>query len=64
MEKIKLIIANKSSYKGSFIDDGRLGLCGNDKFYILGENLELIKKYCLLKFLVKYHILQSIGGIF
>jgi hypothetical protein len=46
-EKRKLIIANKSSYKGCFIDDGRLGLCGNDKFYILGENLELIQKILL-----------------
>lgn len=49
MEKMKLIIANKSSYKGSFIDDGRLGLCGNHKFYIMGENLELIKKILSFK---------------
>lgn len=42
--KRKLIILNKSSFKGSFIDEGRLGLTGNHKFYILGEQLELIQK--------------------
>ena len=42
--KRKLIIANKRGFKGAFIDEGKLGLTGNDKFYILGENLELIKK--------------------
>jgi hypothetical protein len=42
--KRKLIIANKSSFKGAFIDKGKLSLTGNHKFYILGENLELIKK--------------------
>jgi len=42
--KTKLIIANKSSFAGAFIDDGRLSLCGSDKFYILGDNLDKIKK--------------------
>jgi hypothetical protein len=42
--KRKLIIANKRGFKGAFIDEGKLSLTGNHKFYILGENLELIKK--------------------
>jgi hypothetical protein len=46
--KRKLIISNKTSFMGAFIDDGKLGLTGTDKFYILGENLELILK--MLKF--------------
>ena len=45
----KLIIANKASYTGCFIDNGRLGLSGNDKFYILDtvQNLQKIQKYLL-----------------
>ena len=43
-EKRKIIIANKSTFDGSFIDDGKLSLTGNHKFYILGDDLELIKK--------------------
>lgn len=46
--KKKLIIANKSSFNGAFIDNGKLGLTGNHKFYITGDNLELIIN--LLKF--------------
>jgi hypothetical protein len=42
--KRKLIIANKSSFNGTFIDNGKLSLTGNNKFYILGDNLELILK--------------------
>jgi hypothetical protein len=42
--KHKLIIANKRGFKKAFIDDGRLSLTGNHKFYILGDNLELIRK--------------------
>jgi hypothetical protein len=42
--KRKLIISNKRGFKGAFIDDGKLSLTGNDKFYILGDNLELILK--------------------
>jgi hypothetical protein len=42
MQLRKLIIANKASFAGAFIDAGHLGLTGNHKFYILGENLELI----------------------
>jgi hypothetical protein len=42
--KRKLIIANKRGFKGAFIDEGKMSLTGNHKFYILGDNLELIKK--------------------
>jgi hypothetical protein len=42
--KRKLIIANKSSFAGNMIDEGRLGFVGSDKCYILGDNLELIQK--------------------
>jgi hypothetical protein len=44
MKKTKLIIANKASLNGSIIDDGRLGLTGNDKYYILGEKLDNLQK--------------------
>jgi hypothetical protein len=48
METKKLIISNKSSFTGAFIDNGKLGLTGSDKTYIIGDNLELILK--MLKF--------------
>lgn len=59
--KRKLIIANKASFTGAFIDEGKLNLTGNNKSYILGDNLELILK--ILKFKIsdiishytKYH---------
>lgn len=41
--KRKLIISNKASFTGAFIDEGKLGLTGNHKFYILGDNLELVQ---------------------
>jgi hypothetical protein len=46
--KHKLIIANKRGFKGAFIDEGKLSLTGNHKFYILGDKLEVVKK--LLEF--------------
>jgi len=49
INKSKLIISNKSSFRGAFIDDGRLSLTGSDKVYILGENLELIQKILSFK---------------
>lgn len=57
--KCKLIIPNKSSFKGCFIDNGRLGLCGTDKFYILGdgdqlEKLKILLESNLCNFLVKF----------
>jgi hypothetical protein len=36
----KLIIANKSGFAGCMIDEGKLGMTGSDKFYIVGDNLE------------------------
>lgn len=36
--KHKLIIANKSSFAGVLVDDGRLGIVGSDKVYILGDD--------------------------
>jgi len=47
--KRKLIIANKASFTGAFIDEGKLGLTGNDKSYILGDNLELLLKLLSFK---------------
>ena len=47
--KRKLIIANKSSFTGAFIDEGKLGLTGKDKSYILGDNLELLLKMLSFK---------------
>ena len=47
--KIKLIIANKASFSGAFIDEGKLSLTGNHKFYILGDNLELLLKLLSFK---------------
>ncbi len=40
----KLILANKSSFRGSILDSGRLGLVGNHKFYITGSNLDRLQK--------------------
>lgn len=47
--KHKLIIANKRGFKGAFIDEGKLGLTGNHKFYILGDNLEVLLKLLSFK---------------
>lgn len=53
-DKTKLIIANKSSLKGLFIDDGRLGICGNFNIYILGKinYLNFIKKLLNFKLII------------
>jgi len=53
--KRKLIIANKSSFNGAFIDEGKLSLTGNHKFYIIGDKLELIIK------MLSYKIIDIIG---
>ena len=47
--KRKLIISNKASFAGAFIDEGKLGLTGSDKSYILGDNLELLLKMLSFK---------------
>jgi hypothetical protein len=44
MDKRKLIISNKRGFNGAFIDEGKLSLTGNHKYYILGDNIELILK--------------------
>jgi hypothetical protein len=49
MEKRKLIISNKASFTGAFIDEGKLSLTGSDKVYILGDNIELILKMLSFK---------------
>jgi Eco57I restriction-modification methylase len=41
----KLIIANKSSFKGVMIDDGKMGLVGNHKFYVTGDDLDILKLF-------------------
>ena len=41
----KLILANKSSLRGGFIDDGNFGLVGNHKFYVTGEKLDMLEKF-------------------
>jgi len=43
-DKSKLILSHKSELEGIFIDNGKLGICGNDNYYIIGNNLKLIKK--------------------
>jgi|SaaInlStandDraft_5_1057022.scaffolds.fasta_scaffold06317_2 hypothetical protein len=53
--KRKLIISNKASFTGAFIDEGKLSLTGNHKFYILGDNLELVKK------MLDFKIINIIG---
>jgi hypothetical protein len=53
--KHKLIISNKASFTGAFIDEGKISLTGNHKFYILGDNLELVKK------MLDFRIINIIG---
>lgn len=53
--KRKLIIANKASFNGVFIDDGKISLTGNGKFYIVGNKLKLLKK------MLGFNIINIIG---
>jgi hypothetical protein len=55
--KRKLIISNKASFTGAFIDEGKISLTGNHKFYILGNNLELVKK------MLDFKIINIIGHL-
>ena len=56
----KLIIANKSSFKGVMIDNGTIGMVGSDKSYIIGNDLELLKSLletklaCVIAHYTKY----------
>lgn len=43
-DKRKLILSNKSSFNGIFIDNGKLSLTGANKYYILGDRLELLQR--------------------
>ena len=52
--KRKLIIANKTSLNGVFIDEGKLSLTSNHKFYILGNKLESLLN--IFKFKIMYVI--------
>jgi len=47
--KRKLIIANKASFNGAFVDDGKISLTGCNKYYILGDNLNLLLKILTFK---------------
>jgi hypothetical protein len=47
----KIIIANKASFIGTFIDNGRLSLTGNHKYYITGNKLNLLLKMFNYKFI-------------
>jgi hypothetical protein len=53
--KRKIIIANKASFNGTFIDESKLSLTGNHKFYIMGDELESIIK------MLNYKIIDVIG---
>ena len=50
-DKTKLIIPNKCSFKGCFIDNGNIGLVGTHKYYILGDNLEILLNMLNYKFI-------------
>lgn len=41
----KLIISNKTDFKGTFIDEGRFGLTGFHKFYLMGNDLEKVLEF-------------------
>jgi hypothetical protein len=47
----KIIIANKSSFIGTFIDNGKLSLTGNHKYYITGDKLNLLLRMFNYKFI-------------
>ena len=47
--KPKLILANKSGFHGAFIDNGRLGLVGGEKIYIMGPELHILKRVFTFK---------------
>jgi hypothetical protein len=48
----KLILANKSGLEGAYLDFiGSFGLTGNHKYYILGENLEVLERMFQFKML-------------
>jgi hypothetical protein len=52
-DKHKIILSHKSELEGIFIDKGRLGICGTHNYYIMGNNLELIKKILTFEIIKK-----------
>jgi hypothetical protein len=62
MDKRKLIVSSKTGFRGTYIDEGKLGITGRNNGYILGDNLELIQKLLTFKIstminnVVKYHM--------
>ena len=60
-DKIKLILSHKASLEGIFIDRGKLGICGTHNYYILGNNLKLIKKILTFEIIKKAGIYTKYG---
>ena len=62
--KRKLILSHKSELVGIFIDSGKLGICGNNNYYILGNNLTLITKILSFDIIKKASIFTKYGQNF
>jgi hypothetical protein len=62
--KKKLILSHKSELEGIFIDSGKLGICGTHNYYILGNNLTLIKKILSFDIIKKAGIFTKYGQNF
>jgi 16S rRNA G966 N2-methylase RsmD len=62
--KRKLILSHKSELEGIFIDSGKLGICGTHNYYILGNNLTLIKKILSFDIIKKAGIFTKYGQNF
>ena len=62
--KTKLILCHKSELAGIFIDSGKLGICGNNNYYITGDNLTLIKKMLSFDIIKKAGIFTKYGQNF
>jgi hypothetical protein len=62
--KQKLILSHKSELVGIFIDSGKLGICGNNNYYITGNNLTLIEKILSFDIIKKAGIYTKYGQNF
>jgi hypothetical protein len=60
----KLILCHKSELVGIFIDSGKLGICGNNNYYITGNNLTLIEKILSFDIIKKAGIYTKYGQNF
>ena len=49
-KKPKLILANKAGFAGAYVDEGKLSLTCNHKYYILGDRLEMLREVLSYKF--------------